>query len=69
MMDLHWLMLIFALIDFIKFNVITAEEILGCGGFVKSEVPIDFSQIEVSSFHCLNRLIGQQGNYPQKIMF
>jgi len=23
------------------------EEILGCGGFVKSEVPIDFSNIEV----------------------
>ena len=25
----------------------SAEEILGCGGFVKSEVPIDFSNIEV----------------------
>ena len=25
----------------------SSEEILGCGGFVKSDVPIDFSNIEV----------------------
>ena len=35
---------------------LASDEILGCGGFVKSEVPIDFSQIEVRFFNALTSL-------------
>ena len=36
-------------------NAIYADDFIGCGGFVKSEVDIKYSQIEVSI--CITKLI------------
>ncbi|KAJ3639563.1 hypothetical protein Zmor_002915 [Zophobas morio] len=48
---------------FILINIVTkvtSENILGCGGFVKSHVPIDFSKVEV-------KLLTKQGILKDKI--
>ena len=33
------------------FNVIYADDFIGCGGFIKSKVDINYSQIEVRTNH------------------
>lgn len=44
-MRLFYLICILVLEQFIV--LVKANEVLGCGGFVKSHVPIDFSKVEV----------------------
>lgn len=43
--------IIFPVLAFICFiqNIICQDDIIGCGGFVKSEVPLDFTQIKVGT--------------------
>lgn len=60
MMGCHFVLQL-ALLIATSIYVADAQDILGCGGFLKSDVPLDFSRVHVSDNLLLPTAVSQSG--------
>ena len=58
-----YLLRLFCVLFFCKVAITDSQDIVGCGGFIKSEVEINFSVIEVCTCHLTMFLVFTRKTY------